>query len=256
MPLTKHNYDGYLKTHSFFKGMDTQDIDDFLSKAQIKEYSKKQSLFLHGDNATRFFIVIDGVVKLHRETPEGEEAIVSLLMKGDMFGEAAIFNNAQYPFSSYIVEAAKLLEIPSSLLQYTAKKNVDLMASLMQMMSDDMSHLRLENEHMALMSTPQRVGCLLLQLSVSMQGKGGTFNFPYDKSLAAAKLGMKPETFSRALGQLKPIGVKVSGSEVSIDDFERLVEYSCGHCSAQSGECKQADCCTYECAKKNLCSKA
>ncbi len=234
--------------------MDEECLAELISNSQVKEYKKKTALFLHGDSADRFFLIIDGCVKLHRETPEGEESIISLLIKDDVFVEAALFGNAQYSFSAHIVEEAVLLEVPASILKERMQKDPNLRASLMRIMSDEMGHLRLENEHMALMSTPQRVGCLLLQISAHMQGKGGTFTLPYDKSLAASRLGMKPETFSRALGQLKPLGVKVNGSEVTIDDFECLVSYTCGHCSAMPGECRKADCCTYECAKKKLCS--
>ncbi len=254
LALDKNRYEDYLKNHPFLTNMDENLIVEIISKSQIKEYKKKSALFIHGDNAEHFFIIIEGCVKLHRETPEGEESIVSLLIKDDVFGETALFGNAQYPFSAHIVEDAILLEIPALILKEKVQKDSNLRASLMRMMSDEMGHLWLENEHMALMSTPQRVGCLLLQISAHMQGKGGTFTFPYDKSLAASRLGMKAETFSRALGQLKPLGVKVNGSEVTIDDFESLVAYTCGHCSAMPGECRKADCCTYECAKKKLCS--
>lgn len=95
----------------------------------------------------------------------------------------------------------------------------------------------MENEHLALMSASQRVGCLLLQMSSGMLGKGGTFAFPYDKALAASRLTMKPETFSRALAQLKDAGVSVKGPEVTMESFAALVEFCCGDCSAMPGEC-------------------
>ena len=66
--------------------------------------------------------------------------------------------------------------------------------------------------------------------------------FPYDKALAAARLGMKPETFSRALAQLKPYGVTVKGTDIRIENFARLSEYSCTHCTALPGECRGSRC--------------
>ena len=110
----------------------------------------------------------------------------------------------------------------------------------MKSMSREMHKLELENEHMILMSAPQRVGCLLLQLSSGMISQGGTFTFPYDKSLAAQRLGMTPETFSRALSKLKPVGVSVNGPEIRVESFHCLAEYSCGHCSAEQEDCKSA----------------
>jgi CRP-like cAMP-binding protein len=244
--------DLFLKEIPFLKGISNADAQEFLKLAHIKKYTKSQVVFLHGDAADRFFIIISGWVKLHRETPEGDESVISLLTRGDIFGEAAIFSNAQYPFSAYTAEEAQLIEIPSSFLKEKAKSNPGITANIMESMSDEIGRLQLEKEHITLMSTPQRVGCLLLQLSSGVVGKGGAFSFPYDKSLAATRLGMKAETFSRALAQLKPLGVSVKGSEIEIDSFECLVDYSCGHCSATPENCKKSEYCSQDCTKKNL----
>lgn len=244
----------FFKDLSFFKDMHEAEMSDFISKSNLKKYAKNQSIFQHGDMADRFFIVFSGWVKLHRETPEGEEAVIGLLTRGDMFGDASIFCEGRYPFSTYCVEETQLIEISASFLKEKGKSDPEIMERLLKLICHDMKVVRLENEHMALMSTPQRVACLLLQLSSNMVGKGGTFSFPYDKSLAAARLGMKPESFSRALGQLKPLGVSVNGPEITIDNFDTLIDYSCSHCSATSGECRRAECCDHDCPKKKLCS--
>ncbi len=256
MDVSAEHIDRFFKDLPFFKGMDEADISDFIKKSNLKKYSKNQVVFLHGDKAEKFFIVFNGWIKLHRETPEGEEAVIGLLTRGDMFGDAAIFCEAKYPFSAHCAEETQLIEIPTYFLREKGKSHPEVMENLLSMMCHDMKSVRLENEHMALMSTPQRVGCLLLQLSSGMVGKGGTFSFPYDKSLAAIRLGMKPETFSRALVQLRPFGVSVKGSEITIDSFETLVEYTCSHCSATPGECRRADHCNADCPKKKLCSAA
>lgn len=254
MSSSQESLELFLKDLPFLNGLRDSDIHDFIKSSHIKQYTKNQVIFLHADNADRFFIVLSGWVKLHRETPEGEEAIIGLLTRGDIFGEAAIFCEAKYPFSAHCAEEAQLIEIPASTLKEKAKENPDVMAWILNIMCHEAKHLQLENEHMTLMSTPQRVGCLLLQLSAGIVGKGGTFPFPYDKSLAATQLGMKPETFSRALVQLKPFGVVIKGSEVTIENFEHLIEYTCVHCSAELGECKKSGDCTSECTKNKECS--
>jgi CRP-like cAMP-binding protein len=216
MDASSEHIHKFFEDLSFFKGMNDADVSNFITKSNLKKYPKNQAIFLHGDEAERFFIVFSGWVKLHRETPEGEEAVIGLLTRGDMFGDASIFCDAKYPFSAHCAEETQLIEISASFLREKGKSDPRIMENMLSMLCHDMKAVRLENEHMALMSTPQRVGCLLLQLSAGMVGKGGTFSFPYDKSLAATRLGMKPETFSRALAQLKPLGVSVKGSESSV----------------------------------------
>ncbi|MBI1215005.1 MAG: cyclic nucleotide-binding domain-containing protein [Alphaproteobacteria bacterium] len=238
MKATDHHTGQFLSGLPFFTRLPEEDIDGFLKAGALHAYDKNDKLFLRGDAADRFFVIVNGWVKLFRETPEGEEAVVALFTRGDVFGEAAIFGGADYPFSAAAVEKSRLLEIPAAVLKDAARANPDIMQRVMASMSREMHQLQMETEHLSLMSAPQRVGCLILQLSSGMIGKGGTFTLPYDKSLAAQRLGMKPETFSRALAQLKPAGVSVSGSEISVESFDALIAFSCSHCSSLPGECK------------------
>ncbi len=238
MATDNDHTEDFLRKLPFFTGLPETDISAFLSASALRDYAKQQPVFEQGDAADRFFVVAQGWIKLYRNTIDGDEAIVALFSRGDVFGEAAIFGGAGYPFSAEAAEATRLIEVPGTVLRDRARKNHDVMARIMSSMSQEMRNLQMENEHLALMSAPQRVGCLLLQLSGNMIGKGGIFSFPYDKSLAAARLGMKPETFSRALAQLQPVGVTVKGPEIKIDSFSALVDYCCDHCTATPGECK------------------
>ncbi len=246
--------DAFIRGLSFFSGLTEEDVAAFRAAMAVKDYAKGQHLFHQGDAADRFFIILRGWCKLYRGTAEGEEAIVAVFTRGDVFGEAAIFDNADYPVSAQAAEALSLIEIPAKVLKERAKLNIDITSRIMASMSREMYKLQIENEHKVLMDAPQRVGCLLIQLSSDMVGSGGTFLFPYDKSLAAQRLGMKSETFSRALAQLKTAGVTVHGPEITIDNFDRLIDYSCGHCTATQndcrGSCRNANCTS--CAHKTV----
>lgn len=228
----------YLRSMPLFSDLPEKEREGLLSNVRITSYPKNHHLFHQGDLADKFFIIINGWVKIFRQTAEGEEAIISLLTQGDSFGEAAIFNGSIYPFSAQVNEAAEIADIPARVLKEHAQAEPLVASKIMHLLASDIKRTQLENEHLAVMTAPQRVGCLLLQLSGNMIGKGGTFSFPYDKSIAAAQLGMKPETFSRALSQLKPYGVTVEGPEVKIDSFACLIGFCCGHCSAAPGECR------------------
>ncbi len=228
----------FLQNLTFFSGLPETDMEAFLEASNIREHEKGVDLFHQGDTAESFFVIISGWVKLYRNTAEGEEALVGLFTRGDVFGDAALLTGSAYPMSAQAAEETRILSIPATVLKIRAQKNPDITVRMLDSMSREMRNLQRQNEQMYIMSAPQRVSCLLLQLSSRMIGTGGTLTFPYDKSLAAARLGMKPETFSRALAQLKPFGVTSMGSEILIESFAKLIEYSCGHCTAQPGECQ------------------
>lgn len=166
----------FLRDLPFFKGLDGADLQAFLGAAFVRDYPKNTAIFHQGDKADRLFTVMSGWVKLFRNTEDGDEAVVTLFARNDIFGEAAMFTDAGYPFSAQAAEDARLIEIPASLIRERARANPDIMARVMSAMLHEIHKLQVENEHLAIMSAPQRVGCLLLQLSAGMAGRGAHFH--------------------------------------------------------------------------------
>jgi CRP/FNR family transcriptional activator FtrB len=72
-----------------------------------------------------------------------------------------------------------------------------------------------------LLSAQRRVAGYLLSLAQEPNGRA-LVRLPYEKHLLASLLGMTPENFSRALGRLSDHGVVVMGTDVRIDQVERL----------------------------------
>ena len=66
----------------------------------------------------------------------------------------------------------------------------------------------------------QRVAEFLLDLAA---GDGAcTVALPYNKTLIAGRLGMKPESLSRAFAKLRELGVRVNQSSAAISSVSRL----------------------------------
>ena len=91
-----------------------------------------------------------------------------------------------------------------------------------------------ELEHRTIQNAPQRIGCFLLRLTRQDAEGPVTIHLPYDKTLVASRLGMQPETFSRALAKLRDAtGITVRGATIEMDSLDRLVRYSCAACSSE-----------------------
>jgi CRP-like cAMP-binding protein len=188
---------------------------------------------------------MNGWVKLHQATMEGNEAVLALFTRGDSFGEAILIDDAVYPHSAEALEESKIIEFPASLLKEIAACNATFTLHLIQSMTKRIEQLQLENEHLAVMTTIQRVACLinqmcLLQNNLQKHGNKNHLQFPYDKHLAAVRLGMKPETFSRALKELHEAGVDVAHNEITVKGHETLEEICCSNCSASPHNCPLA----------------
>lgn len=202
-----------------------------------KNYHHGDHVISHGDTASHLWLVHEGWVKLSRQTPDGKETIIGLCAQGDLFGEAALFPNANYPYTAEIVgEQAEVVSIPATLLRNVIAKNPALSSNVISLLNERVSQARLKLEHMNTMSAAQRLGCFLLRLCHAQVDGIKALRIPVEKHVLAAYLGMKPETFSRSQQQLKPIGVSVSGHSIVIEDIGRLREFVCNSCS-ESGAC-------------------
>lgn len=239
----------------FFSGLTEEDAQDVLALSEFKDCNKGDMIFLQDDAANHFYIILKGWVKLFRGTSNGDEVVIGVFTSKETFGDAAMFDGAVYPYSAEAAGETRLIMMPASKLRKKAIENPQIALKMMQSLSKNVSRLQLENEHMALMTAPQRIGCLFLQLAPDANAKSCTLQLPYDKSLAATRLGMKPETFSRALAQLKDVGVSVKGDTVTISDVHALADFTCNTCSAQDDDCrfsKAHDCTPEQCAKCKL----
>lgn len=202
-----------------------QDVAQSLIGTQtVREYEKGALLFQQGEPANSFYVVIDGWVKLYRITPDGSEAVVGVFRRGETFAEAAMFLGGRYPVSAEVVTASRLLRIDGDLLRRRIREQPDLALSMLASASYHLKALVEQIEQIKLLSAPQRIADFLIRLCHVREG-GCTIELPYEKTLIASRLGMKPESLSRAIGKLRPLGVTVDRERVSIVDVDLLVRF-------------------------------
>lgn len=208
-------------------------IKQLASGAQYQKHPKGKILFVNQDPAERFYIIKSGWVKLFRETVDGTQAVVDILDRGHIFGEHALFNNGLYSYSAEVAEAAEIISLPMQYLQKELQQNNALSLNMLETMAQQHLKLDKEVEHRSLQTAPQRIGCFILRLARDTQDDKITIQLPYDKTLVASRLGMQPETFSRALSKLKnQTGIRVKGSIIEVENLSPLIEYTCNACSS------------------------
>jgi CRP-like cAMP-binding protein len=80
-------------------------------------------------------------------------------------------------------------------------------------------------EQLKAQTGPQRVADFLLELARAPVGSCSV-ELPYDKVLIAGRLGMKPESLSRAFAKLRDQGVRIQQNSAEIEDVESLRGYA------------------------------
>ncbi len=225
------SYQEAMAQHPIFKDIEVETLALLSADMRKRSYQRRHLLFLQHDPANWCYIIVSGWIKLFRETLDGDEAVVDVLNDGHLFGDSGILDHGSHDYGAEVIEDAELLCIPTVSLRRVMERDNKLVLNMLHALASQRSHHLKEIEHRTLQNAPQRVGCFLLSLCAVDQASQ-VLHLPYDKILISARLGMKPETFSRAVNALrKEVGIDVKGSTVTIPSIERLSDYACSACS-------------------------
>ncbi|MEP7173392.1 MAG: Crp/Fnr family transcriptional regulator [Aestuariivirga sp.] len=207
-----------------FSGLPQPTFEELLIGATVRVVSQGEHLFVQGDPANYFFVVLEGWVKIYRLAISGTETVVAVFTRGQSFAEAAAFVGGRFPASGEAVTDGRLLCIQSGNLLRLIRENAEIGLAMLASTSMHLHMLVQQIEQLKAHTGPQRVAEFL---SSQCKDQTGTcrLNLPYDKTLIAGRLGMQPESLSRAFARLKHVGVNIEQNIVIIDDVGKLRRY-------------------------------
>ena len=207
-----------------FAGLKRDSMQHLLQGSVPRLYAKNHMLFEQGDEATAFYIVLEGWVKVFRPSVSGDEAVFGVFTAAETFGEAAMFIGGRYPAAAQVVEESRLITVHSKAFRDQVDKHPDLAFQMLGVMSRHLHSLVNQVEQLQTRSSAQRLAQFLVSLAPVQEGSAVVI-LPYDKSPIAHRLGMKPESLSRAFARLRGQGVSTDGNRVLVDDISHLQEY-------------------------------
>ncbi|MDV7270907.1 Crp/Fnr family transcriptional regulator [Thioclava sp. A2] len=197
-----------------------------LERARVRETERGATVFLQGERAAAVYIVIEGWVKLYRIAPNGAEAVVGVFTKGHSFGEAVAFTHDAYPVSAECATDCTLIRIETDAILRMVRDKPEFALSLLSATFAHLHRLVAQIEQLKAQTGAQRVAEFLLELVPDDASGKVEVKLPYDKVLIAGRLGMKPESLSRAFAKLREHGVKVKQNHAVIEHLESLRDYA------------------------------
>lgn len=199
--------------------------DAILATATARDHDRGATVFLQGERAAAVYIVVRGWVKLYRIAPNGSEAVVGVFTKGHSFGEAVAFSHEAYPVSAECATDCTLIRLETEAILRLITRQPAVALSLISATFAHLHRLVAQIEQLKAQTGAQRVAEFLLELTECDVGRCEVM-LPYDKVLIAGRLGMKPESLSRAFAKLREKGVNVKQNMAVIEDIEALRDYA------------------------------
>lgn len=199
-----------LKKCLIFSGLSEDDLMKIAQGAVIKDFPKKSIIFSEGDDATGFYILVSGMVKIYKISPDSREQILHIINPRETFAEAAIFIGKYYPAFAETILDSKVIYFEKKRFLKTLENNPKVSFNLIISLSMLLKKMVDLVNNVSLKTVDVRLAEFLLEEGIRNGKKNNneiTLNLGITKTELAKKIGTVNETLSRALRRLKENGL-------------------------------------------------
>ncbi|MDR1315061.1 MAG: Crp/Fnr family transcriptional regulator [Deltaproteobacteria bacterium] len=197
--MTQEDFNNIVRGASFFQGLETQDVENFIQIAVLKRFQPGQVIFNRGDPGNAIYVLVEGKVRIFVSGNGTKEQLLRVLMPGDSFGEAGIFLEHGYPSTSQSLDKSAAFYFPADRLRRLVNEHSDLAGNFLKILAlklADFAHLF---ESRTIKEAPARLASFIL----NREEVSGRVKLNFSKGQLASFIGTSPETVSRALTFLK-----------------------------------------------------
>ena len=176
----------------------------------VRHYRRNMFVFAEGEPAESFHFVLDGRVRVFRDTPGGHEQTLQVLERGGLLAVVCFLDGRPYPASAQTVLESNIGSIRNADLARLAQQHGDLAWTLLQQLARRLLWAQGRIYDLALRSATGRVVSGLLEFAREQGKKDDQGCFTVALPLTHRELGqitgVSRETVTRTLGQLRDSG--------------------------------------------------
>jgi CRP/FNR family transcriptional regulator len=175
-----------------------------------------RTIFMEGDEATGFYVVISGRVKIYKLSADGKEQIIHIFGGGEPFGEVPVFAGQRFPAWAETLEESRIFFFPRVAFINLIQQDPSLALNMLAVLSRRLRQLVFLIEDLSLKEVPGRLAAHLLLLSERRDG-ADEVELDLAKGQLASLLGTIPETISRILAKMTKQGfILTTGPRIKI----------------------------------------
>lgn len=184
-----------------------------------------KALFRQGQPAERFYFLREGLVKLFRLSPDGDEKIIEIMRPGETFAEAVMFmgSKGRYPVNAEAINESRVYAFEQKVFLNLLRESNEATFGLLASMSRRLHMLVNQIESLTLQNATYRLAAYLLEQIPRDVKTSPEVQLTTPKGVIASRLAIQPETLSRILGKLRQSGlIGVHGHHITIRDVQAL----------------------------------
>jgi CRP-like cAMP-binding protein len=227
-PLPMPGLDKSLIAHlPAFDRLSGEDLDHILASAQSAHYPKDSQVFSQGGEASHFFLLLSGHIRVVQSSPDGHEVVARYINDGELFGIAVALGRSTYPASAVAAVDCVALSWPNSVWPDLQARFPSFAASAYKTIGTRLQDTQSKVMEMSTEQVEQRIAHTILRL-VKQSGKktesGIEVGFPISRQDIAAMTGTTLHTVSRLLSAWEDEGlVRSARQKVTVVDPHGLM---------------------------------
>lgn len=224
-------YIDVIKESLLFRGIKKEEISSLLKclTPKIQSYGKNESIVNSGEAIDRFGIILEGEAIIVKENAQGNRVILSVVKKGDLFGEMLVFSsNKIWPVTVRVQSSCKVLFLTNSDLIARCGNNcswhIAMLQNFMKVISNKSLMLNKKVQYLSIKSIRGKICTYLLdQYQLT---KNVNIMLPLKRNELADFLNVSRPSMSREICQMRDEGIiDFHLAAFRIKDMESLKSY-------------------------------
>ncbi|MFC0199567.1 Crp/Fnr family transcriptional regulator [Paracoccus rhizosphaerae] len=196
-----------------FSKLEQSAIRGILDKAKLHRHNERAVIFNEGQAADRFFLLLDGYLRVIRSTPGGDQIILLHISPGQLFGIAPALHRDTYPATAVAAAESVALSWPVRLWPEFMSRYDGFATESYRTLGQRLGQIQETLTEMATQAVERRVASAVLRM-ISQSGRktesGIEIAFPVTRQNISDMTGTTLHTVSRLLSAWERAGIVAS----------------------------------------------
>ncbi len=154
-----------LEAAPLFSVLHPTDLRVLASKFHLVRYRRGDVIFREGETAERLFLIGDGRVKLSTASPTGQELLIGVLGKGQIFGELEVIEHGPRAMDARAMEDAEVYAFGADVFWTMLENRPALARRLLELMARRLRRADQTSQDLVFFDAPTRLARRLLELA-------------------------------------------------------------------------------------------
>ncbi|MGV1012331.1 MAG: Crp/Fnr family transcriptional regulator [Flavobacterium sp.] len=182
---------------------------EFANEHSFLDYNKGDYIYMEEDKSDKIYLINSGKIKIGYITDDGDEIILAILYRGEIFGEKAIFDNDERnEFAQAIENGTSICSVTQEVMSELLKNNDDFNISIFKFIGYRFKKLERRIQLLLFKDTKTRLKEFIKELSNDFGfenpiSKDIIIKHPYSQKEIATLIGTSRPTLNGMLNELQ-----------------------------------------------------